>query len=97
MSATSIKIGPYAFDNIDYDAEVDVLYLHRGDPSTAVDFDDTPEGHGLRFGADGGVVGITLLHPRWLLEHDGHVTITLPVPQSIDVDAGALDSVLLAA
>jgi uncharacterized protein YuzE len=93
----SVTIGPYTFPVASYDAEVDVLYLKKTVPDGAVDFDDTPEGHGLRFGADGSLVGITLLHPRWLLEHDGRVTITLPVPQPIDVDASALDSVLLAA
>lgn len=30
-----ISVGPYTFDNISYDAEADVLYLHVGDPSTA--------------------------------------------------------------
>lgn len=37
------------FDNVSYDVEADVLYLHKGEPSTAVDFDESHEGHGLRF------------------------------------------------
>ena len=32
-----VSIGPYTFDNVSYDVEVDVLYLHIGDPSTAAD------------------------------------------------------------
>jgi hypothetical protein len=29
-----------------------------------VDFDESPEGHALRFDADGQLVGITLVRPR---------------------------------
>ncbi len=49
----TITIGSSTFDNVLYDADVDVLYLHVGDPSTAVDFDESPEGHALRFDAEG--------------------------------------------
>ncbi len=45
------------FENVFYDAEVDVLYLHEGDPSTAVE--GSPEGHALRFDGEGNVVGVT--------------------------------------
>ncbi len=30
----TVPVGPYTFDNVSYDAEADVLYLHTGDPST---------------------------------------------------------------
>ncbi len=33
--------------------------LHVGDPSRAVDFDETPEGHAVRFDREGNVVGLT--------------------------------------
>ena len=45
------------FDNNFYDCEVDVLYLHVGGPSTAVDFDGTAEGDATRYGPDGRLVG----------------------------------------
>jgi uncharacterized protein YuzE len=93
----SIAIGPYIFPVVHYDAAVDVLYLHKTAPDGAIDWDDTPEGHGVRFGPDGQVVGITLLHPRWLLEHEGRIKITLPVPESIEVHANTLSSALVAA
>ena len=38
-AATLVRIGGIMFDNNFYDREVDVLYLHVGEPSTAVDFD----------------------------------------------------------
>ena len=41
----SVTIADITFDRVEYDSDADVLYLHVGDPSTAVDFDETPEGH----------------------------------------------------
>jgi len=74
----SVRLGGIEFDNVDYDREVDVLYLYVGEPSTAVDWDESPEGHHLRFGADGQLVGITIVNARWLLDEDGVIVITLP-------------------
>lgn len=48
-----VSLGRFTFENVSCDAPTDVLYLHMGDPSTAVDFDESPEGHALRFDADG--------------------------------------------
>jgi uncharacterized protein YuzE len=66
-----VSVGPHTFDNVSYDAEADVLYLHMGDPSTAVDLDESPEGHALRFDADGNLVGVTILNAKLLIERDG--------------------------
>ncbi len=74
----SVRLGGIEFDNVDYDREVDVLYLHVGESSTAVDWDESPEGHHLRFGADGQLVGITIVNARRLLDEDGVIVITLP-------------------
>jgi uncharacterized protein YuzE len=79
----SVTIADITFDRVEYDADADVLYLHVGDPSTAVDFDETPEGHALRFDADGGLVGITLVRPKHLLDESGGLRITLPVPSDV--------------
>jgi hypothetical protein len=43
-----VKLAGIVFDRVLYDREADVLYLHVGDPSTAVDWDEAPEGHALR-------------------------------------------------
>ncbi len=89
-----VTVAGVEFDNVFYDAEVDVLYLHVGDPETAVDFDGTPEGHHTRYGPDGSLVGLTILNPRWLLEHDGKIVLTLPEQR---VEATDLGDVLAAA
>ncbi len=64
----SVTIADIEFDRVEYDADADVLYLHVGDPARAVDFDETPEGHAVRFDRDGDLVGLTLVRPKRLLE-----------------------------
>jgi uncharacterized protein YuzE len=90
----SVKIGDISFDRIRYDEAADVLYLHRGEASDAVEFDASPEGHALRFDSHGQVVGLTIVRPRWHLEHDGEITITIPerIHRSRQTLAGALAS-----
>jgi uncharacterized protein YuzE len=74
----TITIGSATFDNVFYDADVDVLYLHKGDPATAVDFDESPEGHALRFDAEGDLVGVTIIGAKSLIDGEGEIKITLP-------------------
>ncbi len=90
----NITIADTTFDNVKYDALGDVLYLNVGDPADAVAFDDTPEGHNVGWNAAGEIVSVALLHPRWLLEQNGKVAITLP--QHVEVGADALDQALAA-
>ncbi len=75
---TTVTLGGIEFDRVVYDREGDVLYLHVGDPGSAVDFDSTPEGHHTRYGPDGSLVGVTIVNARWLLEQDGEIVLTLP-------------------
>ena len=72
----SLKIGKTEFDGVSYDAEVDVLYLHVGDPEDAVEFDASSEGHALRYDDLDRLVGITILNARWTLEQNDSVVIT---------------------
>jgi uncharacterized protein YuzE len=81
----TITIGSSTFDNVLYDADVDVLYLHVGDPSTAVDFDESPGGHALRFDAEGRLVGVTIVGAKSLIDTDGEIAIT--VPEVVHVDS----------
>jgi uncharacterized protein YuzE len=73
-----VTIAGITFDRVSYDHEGDVLYLHVGEPSSAVDFDGTPEGHHTRYGPDGSLVGLTIVNARWLLENEGEIVVTLP-------------------
>ncbi len=84
----SVMLGGVEFDNVFYDRDVDVLYLHVGEPDTAVDWDESPEGHHLRFGADGQLVGITIVNARRLLDEDGVIVITLRERQIETRDLG---------
>ena len=82
----TITIGSAIFDNVFYDADVDVLYLHVGDPATAVDFDESPEGHALRFDGAGRLVGATIVGAKSLIDREGEITITLPEIVHVDSD-----------
>jgi uncharacterized protein YuzE len=82
MSATkpSVTLGDTVFDHVVYDREADVLYLHSGDPRRAVDFDESLEGHALRFDAAGRLVGVTIVNARRLVDEDGGIRVTRPQP-----------------
>jgi uncharacterized protein YuzE len=88
----SVQIGNLTFDRVRYDRDGDVLYLHRADPKQAVDFDASPEGHALRFNAAGELIGVTIVNARWLLEHEGEITIT--IPEQVHVQPAALEDAL---
>ena len=74
----SVKIAGIEFDHVVYDREADVLYVAVGAPKAASDFDASPEGHYLRYDENGALFGITLVNPRWYLETEGKIVITLP-------------------
>ncbi len=94
MEHVNVTIGPVAFDRADYDADADVLYLHLGEPRTA-EGEETPEGHVLRYAPDTqDIVGLTVIHAKWLLERDGQLTIT--IPEQIHASAQTLAPALLA-
>jgi uncharacterized protein YuzE len=76
--AKPVRIAGIEFDNNFYDRDVDVLYLHVGEPASAVDFDGTAEGDATRYGPDGSLVGLTILNARLRLEEDGKIELTLP-------------------
>lgn len=85
-----VTIGDTTFDRVSYDVSADVLYLHVGDPTTAVDFDESPEGHALRFDSDGRLVGVTIVGARRLRDEGGPIFLT--VPRRVVIDPAALSS-----
>jgi uncharacterized protein YuzE len=93
----NMTVAGITFDNVSYDPEGDVLYLHIGDPKTAVAFEESPEGHALRLDAAGNVVGITLVRPRHLIARDEPVVVTIPARQPAPIDPSVLNSALNAA
>lgn len=84
----SITVGDTTFDRVRYDADADVLYLHVGDPDRAVEFDESPEGHALRYDGDGRLVGITIVNAKHLL--DGAKPIVITIPEQITIDPAIL-------
>lgn len=93
----TVQIGNHIFDRVRYDAEGDVLYLHHGDPSTAVEFDASPEGHALRLNRHGELVDVTSINARWLLDHDGAITLAIPTSERLRLAPEQLHDALAAA
>jgi uncharacterized protein YuzE len=94
MEQVSIRIGSVAFDHAEYDSEHDILYLHVGEPQEA-EGEETPEGHVIRFvPGTKGIVGLTVMSPRFLLERDGQLSITLP--ETVEATADELAPALVA-
>jgi YD repeat-containing protein len=90
----TVTVGSITFDRVSYDRDADVLYLSVGDPARAVDFDESAEGHALRYDADGRLVGITIVNARRQLDRDGTIVVT---PPQLRVDGDELAAVLAAA
>jgi YD repeat-containing protein len=90
----SMRIAGIDFDRVTYDREADVLYLSVGDPSSASSFEESAEGHALRYDQQGRLVGLTIVNARRLLEEDGVVVVT---PPKLRVEADELASALAAA
>ena len=73
----TIRLGLLEFDHVLYDEKADVLYLNVGEPREAARQEATPEGHVLRYGEKGHVVGITLVNAKWLVERDGRIEVAV--------------------
>ena len=90
----TITIGSSTFDNVLYDADVDVLYLHVGAPQPA-EGEETPEGHVVRYApGTSRIVGLTVLGARHVLDRDGHLAVT--VPETVETTAEQLAPALAA-
>lgn len=73
-----VRIGNHKFDDVLFDAERDVLYMHKGKPVPARETVPTPEGHAVMLDENGDIIGITVVNARWLAERDGRITVTVP-------------------
>jgi len=89
-----VRLGTHEFDDVLYDSDGDVLYLHKGKPVPAVETLASPEGHAIRLDGDGEIIGITIVNAKWLAERDGAITIS--VPEQIETSASELAPALVA-
>ena len=82
-----VTIGSLTFDHARYDPAGDVLYLHVGQPRSAAYSDETPEGHVVRYGESGDVIGLTLISAKRFLDRDGEIVVTMPETQHVPAAA----------
>lgn len=73
----TIHLGPVTFDRVFYDRDADVLYLNVQGAEPA-HWEESPQGHVLRYDADGNLCGVTLIDVKHLLDAEGDVRVTLP-------------------
>jgi uncharacterized protein YuzE len=73
-----LMLGDTAIDRYSYYEHGDVLYLMVGPPHLAADDDESLEGDTVFFDADGSISGVTMIGPRFMLERDGTLNVTLP-------------------
>jgi uncharacterized protein YuzE len=98
---SSLAIGEWIFDNVDYDVERDVLYLSIGEPRPGYG-DETPEGHILRYDEEGAFCGVTLIDVQKTLEEKSEVVVAVPPrpqfhePQIHELGRSDLDRALAA-
>ncbi len=75
-----VTIGNTEFDHATYDAEADVLYLRAGESKLAARTHATPQGHAIRYDDQGRVIGMIIVNAKWILEREGHISITEEIP-----------------
>ncbi len=75
-----LLLGDATIDRYSYYERGDVLYLMVGAPTgePAADDDESLEGDTVFFDADGAITGVTMIGPRYMLERDGTLNVTLP-------------------
>jgi uncharacterized protein YuzE len=73
----SVAFGDIIFDQVDYDEEVDVLYLSTGGVKP-VEREESPEGHILRFDENGVICGMTIIGVSRFLDAEENAKVTMP-------------------
>jgi uncharacterized protein YuzE len=86
----SVRIGPFEFDYVRYDADADVLYLSMGEPREGYG-EETPEGHFVRYDQDGRFYGVTLIDAQSVQRKQGGLNVTLPVPENVELPDGQFE------
>lgn len=77
----AVTIAGIQFEEVSYDQETDVLTVQRGGAAstvTTVTTGESREGDEIRFGADGGIVGMTIRRARERYLPERRLMITLP-------------------
>jgi uncharacterized protein YuzE len=89
----TIRVGEHEFDDVVFDADADVLYMHKGKPVPAQTTIAAAEGHAVMLDHTGEIIGITIINARWLAVRDGRITVTIPeiAPQPGRLETSAED------
>lgn len=78
----TLTLASIEFDKVSYDREADTLYLGI-EGTQAAHWEESPEGHVLRYDASGQICGITLIGVQHHLDSEGSVTVTVSQSQEL--------------
>jgi uncharacterized protein YuzE len=75
-----LALGDVEIDRYSYYERGDVLYLMVGEPThrPAADDDESLEGDTVFFDEEGRITGVTMIGPRFMLQRDRTLNVTLP-------------------
>jgi len=81
----AITVAGTRFEYVVYDERGDTLFLSVEAPNADLPEEgyETPEGHSVVFADSGALVSIEFINPRWLLERDGELRLTLPTRSTV--------------
>lgn len=80
----TVTFGTITFDKVSFDTDADVLYL-AVEGAQAAHWQESPEGHVLRFDEDGNLMGVTIIDVHEHLE-DGVGNINITVPKRVELE-----------
>ena len=80
----TVRFGEIVFDDIVHDRDSDVVYLNVSGAQPA-DWRESPEGHFLRFDANGNLCGITIVGASHHVQPDGHIGVTVPTRAELEL------------
>lgn len=70
-----VTLGHTVFEDVEYDAVTDILYLRNPGADRPDDWDQSQEGHALVY-AGGDLVGVDILGARAIVADDGKIAVT---------------------
>lgn len=84
MRLESVPFEDVIFDKVDWDQEVDVLYMSTSGV-TPVEREETPEGHVLRFDENGKICGMTVIGISQYMQPTTNSKVAFPDSREVDI------------
>jgi len=84
MRLESVAFEDVIFDKVDWDRDVDVLYMSTSGVAP-VEREETPDGHVLRFDENGKICGMTIIGISQYMEPTESSKVAFPQGHEVDI------------